>query len=245
MIRKTSLGFALTFVLVVTPILGAASPRLRFDVERFANPPSDVSDLIVKANTSTQAKFQTWLSGFRARARSQGIKPATLDQALNGITYAPKIVELDRRQVDFTKTIAQYLDGAVSRDRINGGRAALKKYRSTLEAIEERYKVDKEVIVAVWGLETSYGGFRGKSDIIRSLATLAFDGRRSAFFEAELIAALKIIQSGDTSAANMRGSWAGAMGHTQFMPSSYNAHAVDFNGDGRRSRARARAMRWR
>ena len=108
------------------------------------------------------------------------------------------------------------------------------QYRATLNAIEARYGVEKEVVVAVWGLESNYGTFRGTSDVVQSLATLASDGRRGAFFESQLIAALKILQSGDTDPRSMTGSWAGAMGHTQFIPTSYLDYAVDFTGDGKR-----------
>ena len=117
---------------------------------------------------------------------------------------------------------------------VTNGKAALSENLRTLEAIERRYGVEKEVVVAVWGLETGYGGFRGSNDVVQSMATLAYEGRRAAFFEEQLIAALKIIQNGDTHPRNMTGSWAGAMGHTQFMPTSYLAHAVDFTGDGKR-----------
>jgi membrane-bound lytic murein transglycosylase B len=126
------------------------------------------------------------------------------------------------------------LDSAVSDTRIRNGKDALRKNARTLDAIERHFGVEKEVVVAVWGLESAYGSFRGKNDIIRSLSTLAFDGRRGAFFEEQLIAALKILQNGDTTPRQMTGSWAGAMGHTQFMPTSYLAYAVDFTGDRKR-----------
>jgi membrane-bound lytic murein transglycosylase B len=128
----------------------------------------------------------------------------------------------------------EYLDSAAFDSRVKNGKAALRKHAKTLNAIERKYGVDKEVVVAVWGLESAYGAVRGDTPIIEALATLAFDGRRGKFFEAQLIAALKILQNGDTVPRRMVGSWAGAMGHTQFIPTSYLAFAVDFTGDGKR-----------
>lgn len=179
--------------------------------------------------------LQSWLAAFRLRAAAAGISDAVLNDALTGLLYDPDVIRRDRNQSEFTKTIWDYLDTAASDARVENGKAALKKYGATLQKIEDRYGVDKEVIAAIWGLESAYGTFRGSVPTIQSLATLAYDGRRAAFFEAELLAALKILQSGDTFAANMQGSWAGAMGHTQFMPSSFLAYAVDFNGDGKRN----------
>lgn len=178
--------------------------------------------------------FEAWLAAFRPRAMAAGITPATLDAAFAGIGFDTSVVEKDRRQSEFTKPIWLYLDTAVSSDRVANGKAALAENAALLDRVEAAYGVEKEVVVAIWGLETAYGTFRGKTPTIGSLATLAYDTRRSAFFEAELIQALKILQNGDTTPAAMIGSWAGAMGHTQFMPSSWATYAVDFNGDGRR-----------
>jgi membrane-bound lytic murein transglycosylase B len=185
-------------------------------------------------SSEKDAQFQKWLGGMRARAVAQGISGATFDIAFRGVRYDPDVIKRDRNQSEFTKTIWEYLDSAASDTRVANGKDALRAHRATLEAIEARYGVDKEVVVAVWGLESNYGTFRGKSDVIQSLATLAYDGRRGAFFESQLIAALKILQSGDTDPRSMTGSWAGAMGHTQFIPTSYLEYAVDFTGDGKR-----------
>ena len=122
----------------------------------------------------------------------------------------------------------------LSADRVANGKAALKNHRRLLDRIEAKFGVDKEIVVAFWGLESAYGQVRGDSPLIASLATLAYDGRRGAFFESQLVAALEIIQSGDVTPERMTGSWAGAMGHTQFIPTSYLAYAVDFDGDGKR-----------
>jgi membrane-bound lytic murein transglycosylase B len=188
----------------------------------------------IEHSYEVQKGFERWIAAFEPRARAQGISAQTFSAAFAGVRYDEQIIARDRNQSEFTKTIWDYLDSAVSDQRIANGRAALRRYQPVLQRIEDRFGVDKEIIVAVWGLESAYGKYRGKNDIIGSLATLAYDGRRGAFFEAQLIAALKILQNGDVRARDMTGSWAGAMGHTQFMPTSYLSHAVDFTGDGRR-----------
>ena len=180
------------------------------------------------------ADWATWRQTFAARARAQGIRQSVIDAAFRGVSPDPDILKLDRNQAEFSKPIWDYLDSAVSATRIKNGTAALARHKGTLDAIEARYGVEKEVVTAIWGLESAYGTFRGKTDVITALATLAFDGRRAAFFEEQLIAALRILQAGDVSARAMRGSWAGAMGHTQFMPTSYLDHAEDFRRDGKR-----------
>jgi lytic murein transglycosylase len=209
--------------------LATASPaQTLVSAEKDANMPS------ATAIADTQG-LQAWLAAFRLRAAAAGISTAVMDQALTGLSYDADVIRRDRNQSEFTKTIWDYLDTAASDERVKNGQAALKKHAAVLDQIEAKYGVDKEVVAAIWGLESAYGTFRGSVPTIQSLATLAYDGRRAVFFEGELLAALKILQSGDTVAANMQGSWAGAMGHTQFMPSSFLAYAVDFNGDGKRN----------
>jgi len=178
--------------------------------------------------------FDRWIDSFRDRALGRGISPATLDAAFQGVEYNTFVIERDRNQNEFTKTIWDYLDSAVSDSRVANGRAALNEYRGLLDRIEAKFGVDKEVVVAIWGLESSYGAHRGNTPLIEALATLAYDGRRGEFFEEQLVAALKILQAGDVDPRRMTGSWAGAMGHTQFIPTSYLSFAVDFTGDGRR-----------
>ena len=192
-----------------------------------------VTPAAILAATS-DAGFKRWLSGFRSRAMSAGISPAVFERSFRGVQYLPKVIERDRNQSEFTKTIWKYLDSAASDTRIANGKAAMAEQMSKLEAIEAKYGVEKEVVTAVWGLESAYGEFRGETPIVSALATLSYDGRRGRFFESQLIAALKILQAGDTTPENMTGSWAGAMGHTQFIPTSYLDYAVDFTGDGRR-----------
>lgn len=180
------------------------------------------------------AGFDTWVAGFRNRALSRGIAPATFDAAFRGAGFLPGVIERDRNQTEFSRTLEDYLAIAASPERIAKGKAALSAQRGVLSAIEARYGVEAEVVAAVWGLESQYGERRGDIPVISALSTLAYDGRRGAFFEQQLIAALRILQNGDTSPSNMTGSWAGAMGHTQFIPTSYLEFAVDFTGDGRR-----------
>jgi membrane-bound lytic murein transglycosylase B len=190
--------------------------------------------VIEQVQTTANAGFNRWIVGFRARAQAKGISARVLDNAFRGIRYNTDVIAKDRHQSEFTKQIWDYLDSAASPTRVKNGQEALRKHGRTLEQIEARYGVDKEVVAAVWGLESAYGERRGEIPIIEALATLAYDGRRGKFFEAQLIAALKIVQSGDVAPRGMKGSWAGAMGHTQFIPTSYLAYAVDFTGDGKR-----------
>ncbi len=192
-----------------------------------------IGEAMLTEGTGTQDGLDQWLATFSDRALAAGIASGTLE-ALAGTEYLPKVVHNDRHQNEFTKTIWDYLDKAVSDDRITGGVAALEKYNNTLTRIETTYGVDAEIVTAIWGLESAYGAVRGDLPTLHALATLAYDGRRGAFFEGELIAALKILQAGDATAETLRGSWAGAMGHTQFMPSSWHAFAVDFTADGKR-----------
>lgn len=218
------------FALIALVGLAACSGAPRSETPAPAQEPITVSGPV----TSKDQGLQQWIAAFRPRALSKGISAATYDRAMSGLRYDPEVIRRDRNQAEFTKTLWQYLDSAVSDTRITNGRAALRDHGATLQAIENTYGVEKEVVAAVWGMESNYGANRGRMPIIQSLATLSYDGRRGAFFQEQLIAALKIIQAGDTTPANMTGSWAGAMGHTQFIPTSFLQYAVDFTGDGRR-----------
>lgn len=181
----------------------------------------------------TEAGLQDWVAGFRGRALAAEISSATFDAAMADVHFLPDVVERDRKQDEFTKTIWDYLDKAVSDDRIAAGQKALKAQADLLDRIEARYGVDRHVVLAIWGLESAYGAVRGDVPTLSALATLAYDGRRGDFFEAELVGALRIVQAKDVAPARMLGSWAGAMGHTQFMPSSFLAYAVDYDGNGK------------
>lgn len=178
--------------------------------------------------------YDAWVRSFKQRASAKGISDATLRSGFRNAGYIPGVVTRDRNQTEFKRTLEGYLSIAASDERISKGRIAFTQYRSTLNALEAKYGVDAKIITAIWGLESFFGERRGSVPVIAATSTLAFDGRRGSFFEKQLIAALKILQNGDISAAKMTGSWAGAMGHTQFIPTSYQAFAVDFNGDGRR-----------
>lgn len=181
-----------------------------------------------------QPQLDAWIAAFRPRAWAQGISDGVLDAAFAGVHYDADVIERDRNQPEYDLSIRQYLDRVITEKRVSNGRAALRQHGPLLAEIEARYGVDAEVVAAVWGMESSYGEIRGDFPLIRSLTTLSFDGRRGRFFESQLIAALKILQAGDVTPARMTGSWAGAMGHTQFIPTSYLAYAQDFRGDGRR-----------
>lgn len=183
----------------------------------------------------TDQGFAEWMRGFHTRARAAGISQATLDRAFAGISVNTRVLERDRNQAEFSRALWDYLDSAVSSTRVANGRTAFAEHRTILDRIESRYGVEAEVVVAIWGLESAYGANRGDTDIITAMASLAYDGRRREFFEEQLIAALQILEAGDVGPRQMTGSWAGAMGHTQFMPNSYLAHAVDFDGNGRRN----------
>lgn len=180
------------------------------------------------------AGYDAWVAAFRPRAQAAGISTTTLNAAFRGAGFLPGVVTRDRSQPETSYSLEDYLQIAASDDRVAKGRAAFARQRGTLTALESRYGVAAEVICAIWGLESQYGERRGDVPVISATSTLAFDGRRGVFFEKQLIAALRILQSGDVSPANMVGSWAGAMGHTQFIPTSYLAFAVDFTGDGKR-----------
>ncbi len=183
---------------------------------------------------SANARFDLWVKSFRKKALAKGISPTVYDRAFDGVEYNPKVIKKDRNQTEFTKQIWEYLDTATSDTRVRNGKIALGKYRKRLKQIEKKYGVDAKIVLAIWGLESAYGTRMGDIPIIESLSTLAYDGRRQKFFEGQLLAALTIIQDGDVAPKNMTGSWAGAMGHTQFIPTSYLSFAQDFKKDGKR-----------
>ena len=180
------------------------------------------------------AGYDAWVASFKNRASGYGLSSATIAAGFRGTGYLPGVVKRDRNQTEFKRSLEDYLSIAASDERVSKGRAAFARHRSTLNALETKYGVDATIICAIWGLESQFGERKGNIPVISSTSTLAFDGRRGAFFEKQLVAALKIIQNGDITADRLLGSWAGAMGHTQFMPTSYAGFAVDFTGDGRR-----------
>lgn len=198
-----------------------------------APPPPEVEPVAARTGASA-GDFDRFLEGVRAEARRAGVSQATLQRALADLRPNGRVLELDRRQPEFTQTWEQYRDARLSPTRIEAGRRAFAENRALLAGIEQRYGVSPRAVVAIWGLETNYGGFTGAFNVVEALATLAWEGRRAQFFRAELLAALRILDRGDVSVERMRGSYAGAMGHPQFMPTSFERLAVDFDGDGRR-----------
>ena len=177
-------------------------------------------------------EFNTWLDTLKIEARSKGISQSTIESSLSGIKPIPRVIELDRKQPEFTLTFEEYLGRVVSDRRIRIGKAKLVQHKKLLAEISIKYDVQPRYIVALWGIETDFGRITGGFPVISSLATLAYDGRRSKFFRKELFLALKIVDKGHITAKDMLGSWAGAMGQNQFMPSSFHAYAVDYNRDG-------------
>lgn len=177
-------------------------------------------------------EFNTWLDTLKIEARSKGISQSTIESSLSGIKPIPRVIELDRKQPEFTLTFKEYLRRVVSDRRIRIGKAKLVEHEKLLAEITIKYGVQPRYIIALWGIETDFGRITGGFPVISSLATLAYDGRRSKFFRKELFLALKIVDKGHITAKDMLGSWAGAMGQNQFMPSSFHAYAVDYNRDG-------------
>jgi len=197
-------------------------------------PRPDATQTATPAPPSDDQRFAAWLAAFRPVAQAAGIDEPTLRAALDTAQLRPRSIELDRSQPEFTRSTWDYLDSAVSPTRVSNGQARLAQVRTEAEAATARHGVPAPVLVAVWGMESNYGANFGDVPVIDALATLAFEGRREAWARGELIAALKIIQQGDIDREHMIGSWAGAMGQTQFMPSAFLARAVDADGDGRR-----------
>lgn len=185
--------------------------------------------------------FGPWLDDFKQEAAAEGISRRTIDATLGGVAYDRTVISRDRGQKVFRLSFEQFSARLVTPSRVSRGRALLQRHAGLLRQIEARYGVPGPVLVAIWGLETGYGADNGKFNTMQALATLAFDCRRSAQFTDELKDALKIVQRGDMSPAQMRGDWAGEIGQTQFMPSSYLKYAVDFDGDGRRDLIRSNA----
>ena len=177
--------------------------------------------------------FRACLDEIAALARSQGVSAVLADEVLAGLAFQPRVIELDRAQPEFQQTFAAYLRGRVSSARVERGRRLLDRHRELLDRLTHEYGVPGHYLVALWGMESDFGSYTGRMPILDSLATLACDGRRGEFFQDELITALRLVSRESLDPAAMRGSWAGAMGQTQFMPSTYYDHAVDGDGDGR------------
>jgi len=190
--------------------------------------------LVASSAHAQSASFDTCVKGLRQSVVSQGISAAVFDRATAGIEPDPDVLKAFSFQPEFRTAIWDYLAGLVDQERVDDGRAKLKEWSKVLAEAEQKYGVDRNVIVAVWGVESNYGRIQGKREIVRSLATLICADKRQAFFRGELLATLRILQSGDIPQEALVGSWAGAFGQTQFMPTTYQRLAVDFDGDGRR-----------
>ena len=183
---------------------------------------------------AAEAGFGAFLAGVRRDALSQGIRPGTVDVALRYAQYDPHVIELDRKQPEHRLTFAEFIEKVVNPQRIDSARQKLAENAQMLQRVRQRFNVQPGFVVALWGIESDFGKTTGNYPVVSALATLAYDGRRATFFRPELIAAMRILDQGHIRPAEMTGSWAGAMGQCQFMPSTFLSYAVDFDGDGRR-----------
>jgi len=181
-----------------------------------------------------RAEFQAWLNEVRLEARNAGLSAQVIESALSDVEPVQRILERDRKQAEYTITLAKYLSRNVNKKNVQAGLAKRRKHASLLDKVAERYKVQPRFILSIWGIETRFGAVEATMPVIPAVATLAFDRRRSAYFREQLFASLKMLDRGYIDLASLKGSWAGAMGQPQFMPSSYLAYAQDFDGDGRR-----------
>lgn len=182
-----------------------------------------------------EPSFGEWLKGFRAEAAAAGIRSDVIDMAFDGVVMNQRVFELNDNQPEFSRSVWDYVDGAVSERRIADGLARVAENKALLDRIEAEFGVDQEIVAAIWGLESSYGKLMGDHDVIGALATLGWKGRRTAYGREQLIGALKILQNGYATRDQLKGSWAGAMGQTQFIPTTYLVYAVDHGGDGQRN----------
>ena len=226
-------GLVLTLLTIIAlagcSAIATTKPKTQV-AETVATQPAQV----VTHGTEHTNKFALWVHEFSATARKAGIREETLRIAFDPIRFLPDVIDLDRAQPEFTRSVWAYLDTALSAQRITRGQDKLQQLGSQALAITERYGIPIEIVVAIWGMESNYGSNFGDIPTIDALATLGFEGRREVWARSQLLAALKILQSGDIDRTRMIGSWAGAMGQTQFLPSNFLAYAVDADGDGRR-----------
>jgi len=191
--------------------------------------------LTTAALAQDPAGFEAWVEAFRIEALEKGISKETVDEALTGLQAPiPKVVELDRNQPEFTLTLDGYLSRVATESRVTMGKQKLAEHRALFDQVAERFGVQPRFVAAFWAVESDFGRVQGGFSVIQALATLAFDNRRSSFFRTQLFAALEIIDEGSVTLANFKGSWAGALGQPQFLPTVFLQSAVDFDGDGRR-----------
>lgn len=212
----------------------APAPVAAAPIQPVAAPPVAAPATEVAANPAPDPDFRRWLETLKRDALKQGVSAAVFDQAFTGVAPLPRVIELDRKQPEGTLTFETYLRNLVSAQRVTNGKAKMAEHGPLLQAVSKRYGVPVPIIVALWGVESDYGRSMGNFPTIAALATLAHDTRRPKYFREELMAALKILQRGDTTPAQMKGSWAGALGQGQFMPTTFIAYGTDWDGDGRR-----------
>lgn len=225
--------FVARFPVIPARVLGAVIfalallPAQAADGVRMSTPVADAAD-------RTPA-FVAWIEGVKAEARSKGISQRTLDAAFANVDLNERVIELNENQPEFSRAIWDYMDSAVSSDRVSKGRQMMRKYSKSMGRAERKHSVPSSIITAIWSLESNFGQNLGGFNVIEALATLGFEGRRAAFGREQLMAALKILENGDIAPGRMIGSWAGAMGQTQFIPTVFLQYAEDGNGDGRRN----------
>ena len=188
--------------------------------------------ILLAGAAGASADFGRFVHSLWPQAQARGVSRATFDTAFRGVSPDADVIERTRKQAEFVKPVGDYLETAVSAKRIEKGRAKAREWKETLEKVERAYGVDSYIVLGVWGMETNFGGYVGDKYVIRALATLAYARYRGDYFKKELLSALQILEAGHVQARDMQGSWAGAMGQTQFMPTSFNQYAVDFDGDG-------------
>jgi membrane-bound lytic murein transglycosylase B len=184
------------------------------------------------AQDASDARFQRFVQGLWPAAKARGVSRATFEEAFRGVEPDPKIIALTKKQSEFVRPVWDYINGAISAQRLDRGRQMAAEWTRTLDAVERAYGVPRSVVLGVWGMETNFGSFTGSIYVVRALATLAYTGYRDGFFKEELLTALQVLEENHIDRTKMLGSWAGAMGQTQFMPSSFVKYAVDGNRDG-------------
>ena len=200
-----------------------------FSAISHASQTDEVAELVAQNN----ANFAQCVQNKKAQARTAGVSQARIDAEFDNFTFVPRVIELDRSQPEFVSTFSSYYSKRVNEWRIQKGREKYAQHKEFLRSLTEKYGIPGHYLISFWGLETNYGGYKGKMSTLDSLATLACDERRSKFFSNELFLALKLMDSQGLSRDDMQGSWAGAMGHTQFMPSTYTNYAIDGDSDGK------------
>lgn len=219
-----------TLSILVALAAGAATLPASAQTPQASSSPASAAPV----DAERDQRFARWIADFSASARAAGISEATLQTAFEGVRFIPRVTQADGAQAEFTRTVWDYLDSAVSAQRVIRGQDKLLEARPAADAAAARYGVPADILAAIWGMESNYGSNTGDIPTIDALATLGFEGRREAWARTQLLAALKILQIRDIAREQMIGSWAGAMGQTQFLPSNFLAYAVDADGDGRR-----------